>query len=61
MVSNCPFCKIFSGEIQTRKVYEDENTIAIIDATPRFAESQCVVIHRKHVEQFYELEDDEIA
>jgi histidine triad (HIT) family protein len=61
LVSDCLFCKIFSGEIQTRKIYQDENTAAILDITPRFAQGQCVVMHRKHVEQFYELEDDEIA
>jgi histidine triad (HIT) family protein len=61
LVSDCPFCKIFAGEIQTRKIYEDENTIAILDITPRFAQGQCVVTHKKHVEQFYELEDNEIA
>ena len=61
MVSDCPFCKIFTGELETRKIYEDENTVAILDITPRFAQGQCVVTHKKHVEQFYELEDDEIA
>ncbi|MBC8275135.1 MAG: HIT family protein [Chloroflexi bacterium] len=61
MVSACPFCKIFTGEIEARKIYEDENTVAILDITPRFAQGQCVVTHKKHVEQFYELEDDEIA
>jgi len=61
LVSDCPFCKIFTGEIQTRKIYEDENTVAILDTTPRFAQGQCVITHKKHVEQFYELEDDEIA
>jgi len=59
--NECPFCKIFTGEVQTRKIYEDKNTVAILDITPRFAQGQCVVIHKKHVEQFYELEDDEIA
>jgi histidine triad (HIT) family protein len=61
LVSDCPFCKIFAGKIQTRKIYEDENTVAILDITPRFAQGQCVVTHKKHVEQFYELEDNEIA
>jgi diadenosine tetraphosphate (Ap4A) HIT family hydrolase len=32
-----------------------------LDITPRFAQGQCVVTHKKHVEQFYELEDNEIA
>jgi histidine triad (HIT) family protein len=61
LVSDCLFCKIFTGEIQARKIYQDENTVAILDITPRFAQGQCVVTHKKHVEQFYELEDDEIA
>jgi len=61
VVSDCPFCSIFTGELQTRKIYEDENTVGILDTTPRFAVGQCVVIHRRHVAQFYDLEDDEIA
>ena len=61
MVNECPFCKIFTGELQVRKIYEDENTVGILDATPRFAQYQCVIIHKRHVEQFYELEDDETA
>jgi histidine triad (HIT) family protein len=61
LASNCLFCRIFTGEEKVRKVYEDENTVAILDKSPRFAQGQCLVIHRRHVEQFYELEDDEIA
>jgi histidine triad (HIT) family protein len=61
LVSDCPFCKIFTGELQARKIYQDKNTVAILDMNPRFAQGQCVVTHRKHAEQFYELEDDEIA
>ena len=61
MAGNCLFSRIFTGEEQIRKIYEDENTMAILDKTPRFAQGQCIVIHRRHVEQFYELEDDEIA
>ena len=61
MATECPFCKIFTGELQTRKIYEDENTVAILDTTPRFAQGQCLVIHKTHVAQFYELEDEEVA
>jgi len=60
-MNECLFCKIFAGEVQTRKIYEDENTVGILDTTPRFATGQCVVIHKRHAAQFYELEDDEIA
>lgn len=61
MVNDCPFCRTFTGELQTRKVYEDENTVGILDTRPQFAVGQCVVIHRRHVAQFYDLDDDEIA
>jgi histidine triad (HIT) family protein len=61
LASDCLFCKIFTGEIQTRKIYQDENTVAILDIAPRFAQGQCVVIHKKHVREFYELEDSEMA
>jgi histidine triad (HIT) family protein len=61
MDNDCPFCKIARGELETRIVYQDENTVGFIDTLPRFAKGQCVVIHKRHVEQFYELEDKEIA
>ena len=52
---------MISGTVKTRVIYEDENTLGIVDTTPRFARGQCVVMHKKHVTQFYELEDNEIA
>ena len=32
---DCLFCRIIKGEIPSRKVYEDEHTIAIMDIMPR--------------------------
>jgi histidine triad (HIT) family protein len=61
MNNDCIFCKMAKGEMKTRVIYEDENTLGIVDTTPRFARGQCVVMHKKHVTQFYELEDSEIA
>jgi histidine triad (HIT) family protein len=61
MHDDCPFCKIVMGEMKVREIYRDNNTVAFVDNLPRFAQGQCVVIHRRHVEQFYELEDREIA
>ena len=60
-MEECIFCKMFSGEIETRKVYEDEDVLGVLDIQPRFDRGQCLVIHRRHVEQFYELEDEELA
>lgn len=59
--NNCIFCRIFNFELPSRVLYKDENTIAILDNTPRLAKGQCVVFHKRHVNQFYELDDKEIA
>ena len=59
-MKECPFCKMFSGEIETRKIYEDENVLGIVDIQPRFAKGQCLIIPRSHIAQFYELEDEHL-
>jgi histidine triad (HIT) family protein len=33
-MENCPFCKIISGEIPAKKIYEDEAVIAVLDIYP---------------------------
>jgi histidine triad (HIT) family protein len=58
---DCIFCKIIEGEASSRKIYEDEEVLAILDIVPRFAEGQCLVIPKRHVEYFYDLNDDELA
>ncbi len=44
---NCIFCKIVKGEVPTRKVYEDENFLGIIDINPR-SPGHVQVISKKH-------------
>ncbi len=58
--AECIFCKIVEGKAEARKIYEDESNIAILDVNPRFGEGQCLVIPKKHVEQFYELDDEDL-
>jgi diadenosine tetraphosphate (Ap4A) HIT family hydrolase len=60
-MEDCVFCKMFAGEVETRKVYENGDVIGVLDVAPRFAQGQCVVTHRRHVPQFYDLEDEELA
>nr|MDO8082514.1 HIT domain-containing protein [Candidatus Freyarchaeota archaeon] len=60
-MTECLFCKIFRGEVESRKVYEDDTNIAILDINPRMHECQVLVIPKTHVEQFYELNDEELA
>ncbi len=33
-MDNCPFCKIISGEIPAKKLYEDDSCVAILDIYP---------------------------
>lgn len=58
---DCVFCKMFTGEVPTRKVYEGRDVIGILDIAPLFGPGQCVVMHRRHVGQFYDLEEEEVA
>ncbi|MFB0562854.1 MAG: HIT family protein [Candidatus Lokiarchaeia archaeon] len=57
----CLFCKMFKGELESKKVYEDDNNIAVLDINPRMHECQVLVIPKTHVKQFYELSDEENA
>ena len=60
-MGDCVFCRMFAGEVETRKVYQNGDVIGVLDIAPRFAQGQCVVAHRRHVPQFYDLEDEELA
>jgi histidine triad (HIT) family protein len=47
-MNDCLFCKIISGEIPSRKVYEDEHTYAFDDINPQ-APTHVLVVPKKHV------------
>jgi histidine triad (HIT) family protein len=44
---NCIFCKIVSGAIPSRKVYEDENCYAFMDIAP-FEKGHTLVVPKHH-------------
>lgn len=46
-MKNCIFCKIIRGEISSQKIYEDKNTIAILDIFPN-TKAQALLISKKH-------------
>jgi histidine triad (HIT) family protein len=60
-MSDCLFCRIVSGEIPCKKVYEDEHTLAFDDINPQ-APTHVLVIPKKHVRGLKEasLEDMEL-
>lgn len=56
----CVFCDIAAGHAQAHIIEEDELAFALLDINP-FAEGHCLVISRRHVQWWHELNDDEIA
>ena len=47
-MSDCLFCRVLSGEIPSKKVYEDERAYAFEDINPQ-APTHILIIPKKHV------------
>jgi histidine triad (HIT) family protein len=47
-MTDCLFCRIVSGEIPSKKVYEDEHTYAFEDINPQ-APTHVLVVPKKHI------------
>ncbi len=45
--AQCPFCKIVKGELQSKKVYEDDHVLAILDINPA-AKGHLLVMPKEH-------------
>jgi len=60
-MTDCLFCRIISGEIPSKKVYEDDHTYAFEDINPQ-APTHVLVIPKQHVRGLKEAraEDAEI-
>jgi histidine triad (HIT) family protein len=62
-MDGCLFCKIISGEIPSRKIYEDEYTYAFHDIAPQAAVHALVVCkrHTPDLRSHTDLTDTELA
>ena len=56
----CVFCQIISGKIQAKKIYEDENVLAILDINPGNP-GHTLVMTKEHYSIMPQLPDDETA
>jgi histidine triad (HIT) family protein len=56
---DCIFCKVLAGDLPSERIYEDEHTVAVMDINP-WTRGHAVVIPRKHAENLFEIEDDEL-
>ena len=45
--SDCIFCKIVSGEVQCKKIYEDEAVLAFLDIRP-VSDGHILVVPKAH-------------
>ncbi|MBI1866314.1 MAG: HIT family protein [Candidatus Staskawiczbacteria bacterium] len=54
---DCIFCKIAKGELDSAKVYEDENIFAFLDIKP-FAKGHCLVIPKEHFENIFDIDEN---
>lgn len=56
----CLFCAIVSGKVQSKKIYEDDRVIAILDINPA-APGHILVLPKEHVSIMPQLGDDDTA
>ena len=56
----CIFCKIIEGEIPSRKVYEDDDILAILDIS-QTTRGHTLVMPKKHYDDFLQMPGNEFA
>ncbi|MDZ7834274.1 MAG: HIT family protein [Alkalibacterium sp.] len=56
-MKDCIFCKIIEGDIPSRKVYEDEDVIAILDVS-QVTKGHTLVISKEHVRNIFDYSDE---
>ncbi len=57
-MDDCIFCKIIKGEIPSRKVYENDDVMVIMDVDPK-VDGHSLVLPKKHITDLTELSDDD--
>lgn len=58
-MTECVFCRIVSGEIPTKKLYEDDRTLAFLDIMPA-SEGHALVIPKGHYETLLDISKEEL-
>ena len=54
---DCIFCKIVNGEIPSKKIYEDDKVIAIMDVNP-VVDGHVLIIPKEHIEDYTKLNNE---
>lgn len=58
--TECIFCRIVSGEIPSRRVFEDDTVVAFFDIEP-VAPTHILIVPREHISSISALADDHFA
>src|SRR6516165_152908 len=58
-MSDCMFCKIIEGKMPSKKVYEDERTVAFEDIDPQ-APTHVLIVPKKHIEGLKEAQPEDV-
>ena len=53
---NCIFCKIAKGEIDSAKIWEDDDVLVFMDVKP-FTKGHCLIVPKKHFESIFDIEE----
>ncbi|MCX7126272.1 MAG: histidine triad nucleotide-binding protein [Gammaproteobacteria bacterium] len=56
----CLFCKIASGEIPTKLIYQDSDIVAFNDIAPQ-APHHILIIPRKHIATINDIQEEDTA
>ncbi len=59
-MNDCLFCRIISGEIPSKKIYEDAHTYAFEDISPQ-APTHVLVVPKKHIAGLKEAAAEDAA
>ena len=57
---SCVFCEIIKGTQKGYKIYENEQSLVILDVNP-LAKGHCLAISKRHVQWWHDLEEAEVA
>ena len=56
--TDCIFCKIIAGQVPSRKVYEDDLTMAFRDANPA-SPIHILIVPKKHIPTLNDIPEDD--
>ncbi len=59
-MEDCIFCKIAKGEIDSAKIYEDDDVFVFLDVNP-ITKGHCLVIPKQHFENVFDISKEALG